>query len=111
MPRPPAVSGVRWTGPEWRTWLLRRRSVSDCAGTLRRTTGPRRRSLADACVANLRPVTAVAVKCDGAFGSPVINHHRYWRFNRNDSARGICFIFTDYSECAALTAWAPGVSP
>src|ERR1700733_14362607 len=27
MPRPPAVSGVRWTGPEWGTWLLRRRSV------------------------------------------------------------------------------------
>src|SRR6202035_953481 len=44
-----------------------------------RTTGPRRRSLADACVANLRPVTAVTVKmpmnlrssqCDGAFGCP-----------------------------------------
>jgi hypothetical protein len=26
MPKPPAMSGVRWTGPEWRTWLLRRRS-------------------------------------------------------------------------------------
>ena len=50
----PAVSGVQWTGPEWRTWLLRRRSVSDCPATFRRTTGPRRRSLADACVANLR---------------------------------------------------------
>jgi hypothetical protein len=27
----------------------------------------------------LRAVTAVAVKCDGAFGSPVINRHRFWR--------------------------------
>jgi hypothetical protein len=54
------------------------------SATFRRTTGPRRRSLAGACVS--APVTAVAVKittslrssqCDGAFGSPVINHRMF----------------------------------